>query len=292
MTRRHGVVDSAAGLVPFGHLGWGYRDRDEFRRRAAEYIADGLAERQWVEFVGDGSREELRAELAAVLAGGPGPTDADRITVTPALEFYGVTDGDVVDPEVAVATRVAAVEQAMAAGYTGFRAVVDATAVTRRPEQRDTFARFEFLIDQKMAALPVSALCAYDLGELGEHARGLVCLHPLVGPAAPDFRVYAQPGTALVFDGEIDAADARAFTEVVDRVLRHLPPAAETVVDVSELCYMDRHQLQALDEAARADGRRIVLRGGATILTRLADLLDLTNIVVEPRKLGADSTPR
>ena len=42
MSRHHGVVDSAGGLDPFGHLGWGYRSRPEFLARAAEYIADGL----------------------------------------------------------------------------------------------------------------------------------------------------------------------------------------------------------------------------------------------------------
>ena len=66
MSRRHGVVDSAGGLIPFGHLGWGYRDRSEFLTRAAEYITDGLIQNQWVEFVGDGSPDQLRAELDSI----------------------------------------------------------------------------------------------------------------------------------------------------------------------------------------------------------------------------------
>jgi hypothetical protein len=36
MRRRHAVLDSAAALTPFGHAGWGYRDRGEFFSRAAE----------------------------------------------------------------------------------------------------------------------------------------------------------------------------------------------------------------------------------------------------------------
>lgn len=47
-------------------------------------------------------------------------------------EFYRFEgDSNVVEPVAAVAVKVAAVEDVVAAGYTGFRAVVDATAVVR-----------------------------------------------------------------------------------------------------------------------------------------------------------------
>ena len=64
MTRYQTTVDSAAGLVPFGHLGWAYRDRDEFALQAGRYLADGLAQGQMVEYVGDGDPDTLRRELA------------------------------------------------------------------------------------------------------------------------------------------------------------------------------------------------------------------------------------
>ncbi|KZS78855.1 hypothetical protein B4U45_13795 [Mycobacterium persicum] len=68
MIRQHGVVASAAGLVPFGHLGWGYSEQAQFRARAAEYIVDGRLQNQWVEYVGARSRDELRSEFAAMPA--------------------------------------------------------------------------------------------------------------------------------------------------------------------------------------------------------------------------------
>jgi hypothetical protein len=64
--REHGNLGSAAGSVPFGHLGWGYRDRAEFLRHAAAYIADGLRRNQRVAYVGEASGEALRAELTAM----------------------------------------------------------------------------------------------------------------------------------------------------------------------------------------------------------------------------------
>ena len=55
MTRQHGVLGTAADLVPFARVGWGYRDHAEFGVRAAEYIADGRQRHQCVEYVGRGT---------------------------------------------------------------------------------------------------------------------------------------------------------------------------------------------------------------------------------------------
>lgn len=275
-SRQHGVVDTARGLIPFGHLGWGYRDRSEFLARAAEYIADGLAQQQWVEYVGTGDRDRLRAELAGL----PGLADVEDVKVTPALEFYGVRAGtDVVDPEAAVALRSSAVHRALREGYTGFRAVVDATSVCERPEQRDAFARFEFLIDQKMAVLPVSALCAYDTSRLGPDAAGLICLHPLVGAAAPSFQLYAEAGADFALTGESDSACAEDFTGILRRIWP-LTEGEQVIVDARDLDYIGHQQLVDLDLQARADGRRFVLRKPQPIVKRLAELLDLSNVVV------------
>lgn len=277
MSRRHGAVGSAAGLVPFGHLGWGYRDRSEFLERAGEYMADGLARHQWVEFVGSGTREGLRAELAAI----PGDLDLSDVKVTPALEFYGVTTGDIVDPAVAIDTRVAAVENAISLGYSGFRAVVDATSVSSRPDQREAFSRFEFLIDQQMAVLPVSALCAYDLNELADDAAGLVCLHPLVDPAAPTFRIYSEPGAAFKLDGEIDTANGQIFMHALRGIWPQVPEG-EIRIDASDLEFIGHQHLVALDNLASGDGRQVLFCAAQPILIRLVNLLGLTNVRVQP----------
>lgn len=279
--RSSGVVPSAAGLIPFGHLGWGYRDRAEFLGRAAEYITDGVAQNQWIEYVGNGTRAELLAELAAM------PGVADRlsdggIAATPAREFYAIhSDSDVVDPEAAVAAFLAAVEHAINNGYTGFRAVSDATAVTRKPEGREAFARFEFLIDRVMAVHPVSALCAYDLTELGDSADGLICLHPFVDTRAADFRLYAEADAGYALTGEIDAAGDELFASAVHRTWE-LTGDDTLVIDAHDLEFIGHRQLVALDDYAGAHRRKVVLRGGQCVVTRLVRLLELKNIELAP----------
>lgn len=272
MNRRHGTVDSAAGLIPFGHLGWGYHDRSEFLVRAAEYIADGLAQNQWVEYVGSGSREQLRAELSLL------PMDTDDVKITDTMEFYAVPSGDVVDPHVAVAARVAAVENAIAQGYTGFRAVVDATSVAQRTDQRDTFAQFEFLIDQQMAVLPVSALCAYDLTQID--AAGLICLHPLVGGAGPAFRIFAESGAGFALAGEIDSVDAEAFRSALQRIWPLLSDD-EILVDARDVKFIGHRHLLELEWSAHADDRTVVLQDAPRVVTRLVDLLQLNHVLVK-----------
>jgi anti-anti-sigma regulatory factor len=251
----------------------------------------GSRRNQWVEYVGEASREQLRAELTAMpgIADRPGAHD---ITVTPTKEFYAVPPGsDVVDPQAAVATRVAAVEKAIEDGYTGFRAVSDATAVARTPEQRDAFACFEFLIDQQMTVLPASALCAYDNSQLAEDAAGLVCLHPFVNKGSVMFQLYAEPDEDMAFalTGEVDAASHELFTTTLQRIWP-MPPGHTVRIDAQGLEFISHQQLLLLEEQARAHNSNIVLRTNQPIPTRLVDVLDLTDVQVEavPHRAPAD----
>ena len=102
--------------------------------------------------------------------------------VSPVDDFYRYRDGDrVVDPERSAAARAEDIEQALTAGFTGFRIVADATAVVRRPEQVEAFARYEYLLDRAMATLPARALCAHDRrsgarpGRMMMYLRGKLC---------------------------------------------------------------------------------------------------------------------
>jgi hypothetical protein len=161
MTRQHGVLGTAADLVPFAHVGWGYRDHAEFWLRAAEYIADGRQRHQWVEYVGRSTPAASRAELAR-LPNMRETSESAEVAIRPMEDFYAVRPAtEVVDPEASLAKRVAATEETLAAGYTGSRAVVvDVTALVRTPEQREAFAGYECGLDQKLTGLPAGALCA------------------------------------------------------------------------------------------------------------------------------------
>ena len=279
--REHGNLGSAAGSVPFGHLGWGYRDRAEFLRHAAAYIADGLRRNQLVAYVGDASGEALRAELTA-MSRIDERLDWGDVEIKPATEYYHFRPGDVVDAEPVVARCVAAAEQAIDDGYRGLRTVVDVTSMARTPEQRDALARVEYLVDQKMAARPYAALCGYDTGQLSTAAAELVCLHPFVGKGSVPFRIYADPDADVHFalTGEIDAASNDLFTTTLQRIWP-LMTDHTLRIDASNLEFIGHQQLCMLEESAREQNRKVVLCTNQRTAVRLVDLLNLSNVRVE-----------
>lgn len=60
-------------------------------------------------------------------------------------------------------------------------------------QRRDAFARYEHLLDRRMSTEPISALCAFDVAELGHSAVAeLACLHPFTSDGASPFRLYAD----------------------------------------------------------------------------------------------------
>lgn len=276
--RRHGVLSSAAGLDPFGHLGWGCRGQEEFRARAAECIADGLTANQCIEYVADRDRRSLRADLSEL--GFDDAVKSGQIHVTPVEDFFVFAAGGAVDPHAMIAKRLAATDHAISTGYSGLRAVVDDTPVARTPEQREALACFEHLLDREMLTSPSSALCAYDTTVLRDAAGELICLHPFVGGGAVGFRLFAEQDVGFALAGEIDVTDGDTFVTAVGRVLK-LPARGPLIVDANGLEFTTHHQLLALDRHARAAHRQVVLRTGQPVLGRLAQLLELTNVSVE-----------
>jgi anti-anti-sigma regulatory factor len=280
--RAHGYLGSAAGSVPFGHLGWGYRDRAEFLRHAAAYIADGLRHNQRIAYVGEASGKALRAELTAMSRIDERLDWAD-VEITPATEYYHFRPGDVIDAEPVVARCVSAAEQAIDDGYRGLRTVVDVTPMARTPEQRDALARLEYLVDQEMAARPYASLCGYDAGQLSTAAGELVCLHPFVDKGSVPFQIYADPDADVHFalTGEIDAASNDLFTTTLQRIWP-LMPDHTLRIDAGNLEFIGHQQLCMLEESAREQNRKVVLCTNQRIAVRLVDLLNLSNVRVEP----------
>lgn len=280
--RRHAVLATAAGLTPFGHLAWAYRDQAEFLSRAAEYIADGLERNQYIAYAADRSRETLRAELEA-MPGIAEHLDSGRIEVAPTADYYVYRPGtDIIDADGAVAKYLSAARTAIANGYSGFRAVADVTPVARTPEQRDALTRLEYLVDQRMALLPFSALCAYDIDQLGSAANELMCLHPFVNKDQVRFRLYADPDAEMDFalTGEIDAYARDVFTTALQRIWP-LISGSTLRIDAHELEFIDHHQLRLLEERARDQDRKVILWTTQPIVTRLVRALDLSHVRVD-----------
>lgn len=283
MMRRHGVRESAGELNPFGHLAWGYRERAEFLRRAAEYIADGLRLNQYVAYVGEGTQEALRSELANMPGVGV-HLDSGGIEVHTVEDRHVYFPGtDVIDADEVVAKYLAAVEQAIAEGYTGFRSVSDLTPVARTPEQRDALTRLEYRVDQQMAVLPFSALCGYDVSQLGAAAEELICLHPFVSKGSVAFRLYADPEADVDFaiTGEIDAAANKLFDTTLQRVWP-LESSHTLHIGAQELNFISHEPMFNLEERAREQDRKVVLSTNQPAISRLVDVLDLIHVRATP----------
>jgi len=221
--RQAGVVDSARGLALCSHVGWGYAGRVELRTRAWEYLLDGVAAGQRIEFVGSGTVQALRAEVAGFTDGDPnfGQDAIDQGAFRVALvdEVYAFSGaGRVVDPDRSAAARAAATQDALAAGYTGLRAVVDATTLAGTVGQRVAYAHYEYLLDQQSSVLPLATICAYDVARLGSAAVAeMACLHPLTSPGASPFRLYTNDAFAFVgVETEIEEQLQHVETTLLD----------------------------------------------------------------------------
>lgn len=158
--------------------------------------------------------------------------------------------------------------------------MVDATAVVRTPEQRAAFARFEYLIDRQMSIRPVTALCAYDVRELGSAAVAeMACLHPLASAGSTSFRLYADQSVAFALAGEIDLSCVELFGTTLGRTVP-LSSGSELVVDGRGLEFIGPCGLLALDELGRREGVTVVLRTGLRSAARVVEVLDLTEVRV------------
>jgi anti-anti-sigma regulatory factor len=280
--RASGTVHSARGLGLHDHVCWSYDDGAEFRRRAREFLAEGLTLGQSACYIGDGSSDALAADLR----GAAGMARALRQGTARVVSMRDICRLDgVIEPEAQVAAFARATEEALSHGFSGLRIAADVTTVVRRPAQREAFARFEHLIDRYMTARPLAALCGYDRAELGDAAVAeLACLHPNTNRRTPLFRLYASTDLecAAELAGELDIVSAELFP----LALRHADPAAagpRVLLDASRVSFIDHRSLVALDDHARERGATVALRADLFTPARVIELLGLACVQVEPR---------
>jgi anti-anti-sigma regulatory factor len=285
----NGVARSVRGqgLGHSRHVSWKFVGRQDFLARANRYVAEGLDRGEWVQYVGDAPHDQLRDELAALPVG-------DRLMarggwgVSPIDDFYvyrgddRVGDDRVVDPQLSVAARVEDVEQALAAGFAGVRIVADATAVVRRPEQVEAFARYEYLLDQAMTAMPASALCAHDRARVERDSSvGLACLHPVTGPDPTPFNLYAERGVDFSLAGYLDGGCRDLMTRTIARIESYLS-GPQLVVNGGNLDFIDHRALLTLaDLAERVGADKVLLLTGLRSAKRISDVLGDDRIAVE-----------
>ncbi|AEV84550.1 hypothetical protein ACWT_3527 [Actinoplanes sp. SE50] len=254
-----------------GHECWSYDDQRVIDAYAREVILAGIAGGERVWYV-PGRESELTAQA---LPGG----DAVRV-----VHFGDAYSGQaVLDPVAQVGAYAAATEEALADGFTGLCVVADVTELVRGDEQRDAFARYEYLIGRYMRTDAMRAVCAYDRRVLGAAAVAeIACLHESSTGAGVPFQLHPALSRAeAVLDGELDPAGEELFATALRRT--DLAPAGgEIVVDAAGLRFIDHRALLVLQRYAESRGLTAVLRTRFEAAARLAELIGLTHVRVEP----------
>lgn len=254
------------------HVCWTHDGDDEFRDRALDFLAEGIALGQQVMYVGPGCVEEL-AEVLRPLGG-------DRLVQGGAARVLSLPDvygsGTPVSPEAQLAGYVQASDAAIAAGYHGLRVAAEATSLVVDDDRRDAFLRYEHLIDRAMCHRPIAAMCGYDRTVLGDAvAAELACMHPVAVEGVTPFRIFARPGFDLAIGGDLDAPQTPAFRLALERAVSVIDRES-LVVDARDLAFIDHNGLLALEQL----GHPILLEGAPHSAGRLAGLLGLRNVAV------------
>jgi anti-anti-sigma regulatory factor len=273
-----GATRGADGLGPHDHVCWAYDEGADFHPRAAEFLADGLAQGLRTSLVAPGDVGRLRADLrqsdalAAALCDG-------SLTVDSLDGMYG-TD-ELVHPETQVGRYAAATEAAVADGFRGYRVAAEVTALVRTPEQLENFARYEHRVDRFMAEQPFSAMCGYHRPSLGDEPVALLAsLHPAMSPGASSYRLHAAADGTLTVSGELDHLAARTFRRALEYAALG-ERSGDLVIDGSGLDFVDHRNLFALAEFAAREQLKVVLRTGYPGAKRLVELLGIEGIAVE-----------
>ncbi|MEU7527221.1 MEDS domain-containing protein [Saccharothrix sp. NPDC042600] len=277
--RRSGSVQHARDLGRHDHVCWSYDDIADFRDRAREYLAEGLALGQRVRYVTAGDDTGVLSGFEEALASG-------AAQITSLGDTYA--SGSVVVPEDQVRAYAAATEEALAAGHTGLRVAAEATPLVRTPTQLAAFLRYEHLVDRYMAERPFSAMCGYDTTQLdGPAITKLAGVHPCANRPAP-FRLHAvavrpdgdsgPAGGVFELGGELDASGHELLGALLERI--DAGPGG-LVVHAPELSFIDHRGLLMLADSARRRGGGLVLRTRATGAARLVEVLDIPDVRVE-----------
>jgi hypothetical protein len=163
--------------------------------------------------------------------------------------FYQLA-GEGVDAEASVARRVAASADALAAGHSGTRIIVDCTATARTSQQRDALARYEHLLDKQIIQQPIAALCAYDARALSLRAVAeLACMHPYVSARTTPFQAFAEHDAAFGLAGTLSDGSVPLFLTALRRLGK--PTGSELVIDARSAAYIGQQALSALSAHAQ-----------------------------------------
>ena len=165
--------------------------------------------------------------------------------------------------------------ETLEAGYRGLRMFGNGSVRAQDPGQRAEQVRYEHLLDRLCLAHPVTMLCAYDGGLLGEAAVAeLACVHRLARGELSPFHLSADPQADVALSGAVDTFSAAHLVTALDRI--GIPAPGEALrIDISALQFIDHRTLLALDQYAARRQATMVLQSAPSITQRLMKLTPL-----------------
>lgn len=248
-------------------------DNDEALAANARAFLDGGRRRgQRALLVGPGSADDLRNTFLG--------RDTGELAIHSLADAYG--SDYTVDSEPTLAAFQAELDQALAAGHTGLCVVAILTEAARTAERLAALARWEHLVGRWQSEQPISSICAYDRGALGEPTVAeLACLHPTVDgpPAVQPFRLFFRDGR-LTLAGEIDAFSVPLLTRALAHV--QVERGDHIIIDARELRFIEHRGLFGIvDALSHPNGARVTLQAAGAAAARLRDILPLNGAELE-----------
>lgn len=238
---------------------------------AAAYVDAGLRAGEQVVYVADGEAPDAIVDaLTAAGANCARHRESGQLRVLPPLALEA--------PERFDAERLTGLwrrlaDDAIADGFRGLRALVDASWSLRNGLGVDAVIAYERTVDKLFAERPVSAICLYDEREWEARAileaavahGAILCggwHHHLPGRATQELALtFEEPGLLRVA-GTVDLGTVARFADVLRIASRG---ERDIALDLAELDFLDVRGLGPLHDAARE-----LARGGHVLTLRHA----------------------
>jgi anti-anti-sigma regulatory factor len=244
VTDEHFPLCDLAGAA---HVCWIVDDHASYVDQARALLArDRGAGRKPVAF---GPQGTAREELGSVAT----------VSLDPHL---AILDGGPLQPEKMLAAFREQTAVARSEGFGGLCVVADMDWLLPINPTTDDIVTFEALLDQVVAELDATVVCAYRRSSFDPATiAGTLSVHPhdVGSDEAPQFRLVAGEGGAWNLCGEIDRAVTSHFAAALAAVL--FQPGC--VIDVTNLAFIDVLGMGTIAEATCSSKADVQLRGAS-----------------------------
>jgi DcmR-like sensory protein len=255
--RSSGIRFEFLRMRPHDHIGWAFTGTSEFAALAAPFLAEGAALGERTMYVAQNPDPRDMAGLADV--GGPG-----GLMVRSTADVYGTTG--IVDAQRQHAAYTEAVEEALAAGFSGVRVAADATPLVATEERLAAFLRWEVVADRMLSEYQITAMCAFDQEQVDASTlRRIAALHPLSSASGPQpqFRLFSADGD-LWAEGQLGPVAVMQLW----RAIEDLPRGTGVQVDLSTATLTSHAVLTGLGQLCRT-GVPVTIRGESAAIGKL-----------------------